>query len=126
MATEIDYYVNILDVFQTYFKKKYNMDNLSLFDNIDDEESSNEQLDELYDAIEFYKDYQNNNDSEPPLLVPDEIDIKNMIDRFGNIYGLEIDGTLTYISMSLFTIIAYVASLDWIKINWNIITINNT
>lgn len=111
-------YVDILNVFLTYYKRKYNIDNISLLDDIerDDDLDTNEQLEELYEAIEYYNDFYQKHKTTPPIVRKELVDIRNMT----NVYGLEIGNELIYISESLFALITYVSTLKWTELNWNI------
>ena len=111
--------VGLLNTFHIYYKRIHNKpDNTSMFDGIDDDNeiSTNTETEMLYSMI--YK-YKNNTDLSLSRLNDMNVDIE----KYAELYVLSIEGEYIKTCGLLFPLFEYLVSLDWYKIDWQIIKI---
>jgi len=66
------------------------------------------------EELEKYREYKELNNEPPPIYNPDVfLDEENLL-------GLEINGEIRKISISLIALIIYLAGKDWINLEWKI------
>ncbi len=116
---DMEIFVDILNVFQTYYKNLYRKhEDETLFDgiNYDDLTSTNRSMELLYDYI---YEYRSNKMKDTKLTnLYDETEL-NMND-YEELYGLIIDGTIKKISPSFLALLIYLVQLEWNDIDWKI------
>ncbi|AYV78816.1 MAG: hypothetical protein Edafosvirus36_6 [Edafosvirus sp.] len=118
---EAQYFVDLCNVFQMYFKKLYNKkERLNILEGINakDNTSTNRGLELMYEEISKYKENMNNQ-TMIKLYDPEEIEI----DKIDSLIGLMIDDDLVKVCPTLIPLLLYVLEFDWLNINWNIIPI---
>jgi len=115
---EIINYIDVLNIFFFYFKKKIQKKkNYNMFDDIDYNkiESTNRCLEFMYEHIEKYKSNQDNMYI-CRLYNPDELDISECEE----LYVLIIDDKQNKVCQLLYPIIVFLAEQDWTNIKWSI------
>lgn len=118
--------VDIMNIFQTYFKILFKKEkNVNMFDgiNIEDETSTNRSLELFYEHIFKYKDYENKNQIEfIELYDEDDEDVMKL--NSDELYALLIDNNISKLSPSLFSVISYLANnYNWRNTIWKIINL---
>ena len=118
---ELERYVDILNIFQIYYRNLYNKStNESLFEGIDytNLSSTNRSLELLSEFIHDYKTYKELDEKMIMIYNEDE----NIL-NYETIYALILDNNIKKLSPSIYSIFLYLASLDWKNINWKIMKV---
>lgn len=118
MDAEAERCVDILNIFQIYYRNLYNKDtNESLFHGIDSENisSTNRSLELL---AEFVHEYKINSEVDEKMIVM--YGEGEEFPNYDNLYSLLIDSKIKKTSPSIYTLFLHVASLDWQNIDWKI------
>lgn len=111
-----------LNVFHLYYKMRFNCDNTeTMFHGINpnDITATNKSSELFYDSVCVYNNNTKLGDEYIKLYDPDKIDDT----KFSDIYALTIDGEITNLSPSLFTLILHLTNLKWHSIEWKILKI---
>jgi len=122
IAESSEIIVEIINAFQTYFKKLFKKkDNENMFADIDiaNPLSTNRSMEFLYDHIYKYK----NNTPEYNKLY-DETD-EFELDHFDEFYTLMIDGEIIKLSASVYALINYLVTekKEWYTLRWELINL---
>lgn len=115
---EMEYYVCLLNIFQTYYKKFYNKpedEDLFFEVDIEKETSTNRSMELLYEYLHEYKINKEKGDIYTKLY-DESIDES----KFDDIYCLLLDYKIHKISPSFLSLIIYLIDLDWENISWTI------
>lgn len=113
--TNEDNYVNLLNVYLTYYKTLFNKNKSeSLLDDINHDKinSTNRGIEFLYGEMAKMKE---DNDKDI-IYKPGEL----KLEECEELYVLLIDNKQVYTCQLLLPLISYVSTLDWININWSI------
>lgn len=113
--TNEEYYTHLLNTFQTYFKQTFAPDNpsISMFAGIDlnNQTSTNRQLEEFYCAMCKHKEYEG---TFPEMIELYQFGMPNIpqpvVDSL-ELYGINNNGKIEWISPSLFSIIIEVTNM---------------
>ena len=122
-ADQYEPYVDIFNIYNVYYKTLFKKThNSTLFDDIDDDTSTNRQLENFHDAIFKYKSAPSARYIE--LYDPAEYRIKYLQDNpvlpeHYPFYLCRIQST-EKVSHNLLTILIYIASFDWHNTEWSI------
>ena len=111
-----------LNVFHLYYKMRFNCDNTeTMFHgiNLTEKTSTNKSTELFYEAVCTYHSNAKLGDDYNKLYEPDKIDDT----KFTDIYALTIDGDITYVSPTLFSLILHLTNLKWHSQEWKIIKI---
>lgn len=126
---EYGFYVDILNIFNIYFKTLYKKSiNSTLFDDIDTDDirSTNRQLEYLYEEIVKYKTSNNERYTELfDLAVYKEkyLNDDNKLPEDYSFYLVDING-IQKVTHNLITALKYIATFDWKNDEWSINKIN--
>jgi len=117
---EEGWFVDLINIYILYYKKLYNDKNFNLFEgiDIDQEESTNKQLELFY---KFIKEYDESSDDNKKIYNIGEIN-DEILTNMGEIYILVINGVYTKFCKLIVPLFCYVNNeLNYYKENWNII-----
>ena len=129
---EIEYapYVDILNIFNIYFKMLYGKNNDStLLDDIDQDDptSTNRAMEKLYEEIFKYKSSKDDRYVKlyDPTLYKETYLVNNdeKLPEDYPFYMVDIDGNLS-VTHNLVTALMHIASFDWKSVEWSINQIN--
>jgi hypothetical protein len=119
----MDGYVEIINIFNIYYKSLYNTElKEHLFNNIniEDDTDTNRQMELLYEFMDEYKVNENKNKELIELYDLDNFNIK-----CDKLYGLIIDSEIIKVSPSIFSLFIYLQQEEWININWKIMILKD-
>lgn len=107
-------HTNILNVYIECYKQLLNVDDINIFDGIDYDNnlSTNQYMEFLYQIIDEFKKNRNSDDS---ILY--ECAIHEPIEK--NVYVLQFKNKIFYCKL-LYPLIIYLSELDWINLDWYI------
>lgn len=117
--------LNIINAFQTYFKKLFKRDdNENMFNDIDtnDPLSTNRSMEFLYEHIFKYQELI----KKKTLVIYEEND-KFDLDIYSEFYALLINNEIVKLSESLYALIEFLVLKDenWFEIKWEIMNLKN-
>ena len=114
--------VNILNTYIEYFNSIENV-NTTLFDGIDykKEESTNYQLEKLYNIISEYKNDNNNYPHKLEKIYPENKSECEKISKAENLYSLEIDSKIIYYCQNIYIILNDISEQNYN--NWKIVSL---
>ena len=110
------------NVFQLYYKMKFNCKNdENMFHGInpEDETGTNNSMELFFDILSLYKTNTKLGNEYIDLYDPEKI----KDEKFDDIFALVIDGNITSVSPSLFSLILYLSGKKWHSIEWKILQI---
>ena len=112
-----------LNIFHVYYKRLFNKkESTYIFADIEDaEHDTNRELELFFEALHDYKLHQAD-DEYIELYKPNS---KNDNTHIGEIYALDIDGHILYMSYLILPLIQFLATQKWVDINWNIFRIKS-
>lgn len=138
---DMNNYVQLLNIFQTYYKRLYNKPfNEDLFYEVDlnVENSTNRSMELLYEYLYEYKlnkikgekyinlyneNIINNKSNINENIINEQSNINNNklnINDFDDIYCLLIDNKINMYSPCFLSLLIYLINIDWINVNWTI------
>lgn len=121
---EFGKYVNLLNIFNCYFKKLFERkESEHLFGNINPEQAdaTNKSLEFLYEEIFKF----NNSLEEDKDILYDPDDDNLDINSCKELYILCIDHAPVYVCKFLLPILQYLGEEDWLEMEWNIMPLKN-
>lgn len=120
--TEYGKYTDIMNVFLCHFKQLFTKkQNATLFEDIDYDknDSTNRGMEFIFGEITKYN--QSGDESKDKLYSPDSDEID--IELCEELYILYLESEPIFVSKYLFTLVSYVASINWSNIEWSLIKI---
>ncbi|ARF09033.1 hypothetical protein Catovirus_1_1083 [Catovirus CTV1] len=119
LASDMEYFVSMFNIFQSYYKKLYKKpDNEDMFSDVDlnCETSTNRSMELLYEYMYEYKTNKKQNENLVKLYEKDSTEIN----QYDNIYALLVEDKITKLSPSFLSIIIYLADVEWTELDWKI------
>jgi hypothetical protein len=119
---------NIFNIFQIYYRTLFNKDkNEKLFDNInyDDETSTNQSLELLYEYIHELKENTEKGEDFTSVYTSDTI----QENKFNKLYGILLNNEIKYICPSIYILFVLLAEnklINWQTDNWKIIQVKSS
>jgi hypothetical protein len=126
-------YVDLLNIYLVYYKTLFNKSqNYNLFSDINhqDDFSTNDIMEKLYEEIYKYKQAQNQSKQFIDLYKPEEYkklylsEPNSKIPEDHPLY-MVYDGKDQYLSHNLITVLVHLTGIDWHNIDWSINQIND-
>ena len=126
-------YVDILNIFNVYFKSLFKKkQNSTLFDEIDTEDlsSTNRAMEKLYEEINNYKEANKNKNNryvelfDPLIYKQMYLVSSNKLPEDYPFYLIDINNKEQKVTHNLITALNYIANFNWKEIEWSINQIN--
>ena len=126
-------YVDLLNIYLVYYKTLFNKSqNYNLFSDINkqDDFSTNDIMEKLYEEIYKYKQAQNQSKQFIDLYKPEEykkLYLSEPNSKMPEDHPLYMvyDGQDQYLSHNLITILVHLTGIDWCNVDWSINQIND-
>lgn len=121
LLEKMDFYVDIFNVSLMYYHKLYKKSG-NLFDNVDpnEEESTNKPLELFYENMTIYATNEKKDKKLIEIYDPENFDAN----KYDEVYGLFINNEIKKVSPTLFSLLIYLAELEWNEIDWTITKIS--